>query len=261
MTLEKVSVTSVSIVIPLWNEAANLPKLFEMLASTEAIRSGACVEVVLVNNGSTDGSRDLLADLAAIHSWAILVELEQNRNYGGGIYEGCRYVSSDYVCYIPGDLQYLAADIDAVIAAFRRVPDADKFRTVVKGARIVRKDSDALRLVSGVYTRIANTILDLKVRDVNGLPKLFSISLLDALPNVRMNNFVFDAQLLFVARISGYCIQEVDVQFHARRNGVSSWSGKRVRVYLDSFIKLFTVRAQRRKPGVAFERFDMRSRS
>jgi hypothetical protein len=58
-----------------------------------------------------------------------------------------------------------------------------------------------------------------------------------------MINFVLDAQLMYCARRSGWDIDEIDVTFHRRASGVSSWSGRRVRVYLRSLRDLVRVRA------------------
>jgi hypothetical protein len=93
-----------------------------------------------------------------------------------------------------------------------------------------------------VYTGIANLILGIRVQDVNGLPKAFHRSLLSHLPEERMKTFVLDAQIIYVARKIGWAVEEVDVTFHARRAGVSSWSGKRIKTYLRSIRQLWRVR-------------------
>jgi glycosyltransferase involved in cell wall biosynthesis len=238
--------THLSIVVPLWNEGANVSLLVDMLARSWSVTGGSSVEAVLVDNGSSDDTAAVLRDLAAKHTWLKPLFLPVNQNYGGGIYEGCRASGGEFIVFIPGDLQYLEADLDKVTRHLFSLRDRGAGTNIlVKGNRTVRRDAGSFQFVSTVYTRLANLILGLKVADINGLPKAFHRSLLDILPETRMKTFVFDAQLLFVAHTHNWRIEEVSVEFHARRHGVSSWSGKRLRVYGRSLMQLWQVRRQR----------------
>lgn len=234
---------SVGIIVPLWNEAGNIRGLVDLLGATRAVRElGA--RATLVNNGSADRTGALLDELAASRPWMQVVHLAQNRNYGGGILEGCRRSAASYLCYIPGDLQYSGEDTDRVIERLREHHRSGRgARVLVKGRRITRLDGAAQAFISGTYTALARTALALPVQDINGLPKAFHRSLLAALPPDAMINFVLDAQLMYCARRNGFEIDEIDVTFHRRASGVSSWSGRRVRVYLRSLRDLVRVRA------------------
>jgi dolichol-phosphate mannosyltransferase len=234
---------SIGIVVPLWNEAGNIAGLVDLLGSTRAVREMGA-RAILVNNGSADRTGALLDELAATRPWMQVVHLAQNRNYGGGILEGCRQSAQEYLCYIPGDLQYSGEDTDRVIERLREHHGAGRGgRVMVKGKRVTRLDGAAQAFVSGTYTALARTVLGLPVQDINGLPKAFHRSLLSALPDDPMINFMLDAQLMYCARRSGWDIDEIDVTFHRRASGVSSWSGRRVRVYLRSLRDLVRVRA------------------
>lgn len=231
----------ISVVIPLWNEAENIDALVAMLASSRAISEGRG-EAVLVDNGSRDATREKLKLHAASHAWISPIYLSENLNYGGGLLEGASRSHGEIVCFMPGDLQYLAPDLDAVIDRAVALKAAGK-RALVKGNRVKRLDPGSMQFVSSVYTNIANTVLGLKVADVNGLPKAFDRSLLNYLPSERMKTFVLDAQLIYVARKAGWDVEEVEVAFHARRAGVSSWSGRRLQTYMRSIRQLWKVRA------------------
>lgn len=235
-----------SVVVPLWNESGNIPALVEMMAASAPVAAGE-LELVLVNNGSADDSGTLIDAAAGRYPWIVPVHLPSNLNYGGGIYEGARYASHAHVGFIPGDLQYSAEDLARVWTAYKETPQAP---CLLKGRRTTRLDPLSTRVVSSVYSRIANLILGTRVHDINGLPKIFARQLLDELPDERMTTFVLDAQLLAVATRLGWTIREVPVTFHARRAGVSSWSGRRLRVYLRSFRQLLTVRRLAGAPGV-----------
>lgn len=231
---------AVSVVIPLWNEAGNIDGLVAMLAASRTIREHGG-QAVLVDNGSRDATGRMLADHAARNAWIAPVYLDTNLNYGGGLLEGASRSQGRIVCFMPGDLQYLAPDLDAVVERLMALPNSG--RVLVKGNRITRLDSGGMRFVSSVYTHIANLLLGLRVADVNGLPKAFDRSLLAHLPSERMTTFVLDAQLIHVARQAGWDVEEVDVTFHARRAGVSSWSGRRIQTYIRSIRQLWKVRS------------------
>lgn len=232
----------VTIVIPLWNEAENVEALVEMLSQVSAVRHGQG-KVILVNNGSIDRTGDLAAQMAMTRAWLKVVHLPANLNYGGGILQGCRQAETPYLCFIPGDLQYAADDVDRVLKRLEEHHAQGRGASIlVKGSRRERRDGAAASFVSSTYTLASNAVLRLGVRDVNGLPKAFHRALLEALPPLAMHTFVLDAQLLYCARLSGWEIDEVNVTFHRRAAGKSSWSGKRIRVYLKSLGQLFQVR-------------------
>lgn len=239
-----------SLVIPLWNEGRNVRQLVQAIADSGLPAQGM-KELVLVDNGSGDDTGRLVDEAAAAHPWIVPVHLAENHNYGGGVYEGFRRATCDVLCYIPGDLQVMPDDVQKVHRAFAA---GEPVRRFVKGHRTVRHDPMQTQLVSRVYTVLANLVLGLRVRDVNGLPKMFHRSLMDLVPAERMKTFVFDSQILSIARRHGWTIEEVPVTFHGRREGVSSWSGKRVKVYLQVARQIWHLRDLRDAPGVPLER-------
>jgi glycosyltransferase involved in cell wall biosynthesis len=247
---------SLSIVVPLWNEAGNIEALAAMLASSAAVSRGDA-EAVLVNNGSTDQTGALL-DLAArkYGDWLRPIHLPQNQNYGGGVYEGARRARGALICYLPGDMQYLTDDLNVVAALLLEHYRRGETKVLVKGDRTKRLDSFSTKFASVVYTSLANIILGLNVRDVNGLPKGFHRHLLDLLPERRLTTFVFDAQIIAAARTNKWKVVETPVTFHARRAGVSSWSGKRIRVYMRSIGELLVVRSARSSRPAALKPVD-----
>lgn len=226
-----------SLVVPLWNEEKNVVELVKMLERSGLPAKGMS-EVVLVNNGSQDQTGPLIEKLASEFSWVKPVHLAENLNYGGGVYEGFQHCRSEVLAYIPGDLQVSGDDLAKVWGTYQR----QNTKLVCKGHRTVRKDGWNTRLVSKIYTLLANVFLGLRIKDVNGLPKMFHRELLTYLPQEKMKTFVFDAQLLYTARRKKWDIREVPVTFHARRVGVSSWSRKRLSVYWTTIKQMFRLR-------------------
>lgn len=242
-----------SLVIPLWNEEKNLLDLVKMLKESKLLNHGL-KEAILVDNGSTDNTKKLLKNISSKRKWIIPVFLKKNLNYGGGIYEGFKYITSEYVAFIPGDLQIHANDLKKIW--YILVRDPQKSKSLYKGYRIVRYDSFQMKLVSMIYTFLSNLILGLDVKDVNGLPKIFHKSLINKIPQTRMKTFVFDSQLISVARQNKYLINEIPVTFFSRREGLSSWSSKRIRIYilvLYQLIRLFFLKSHRGVP-ITFKR-------
>lgn len=242
-----------SLVIPLWNEEHNVNALVESIFRSALFEKGM-KELILVNNGSTDDTAGLIDAAAANHEWILPVHLPRNLNYGGGVYEGFRYAQERVLCYIPGDLQVSPDDVIKVFNVFKALQKDSKL--FVKGNRVKRLDSKQNQFVSGVYTWLANVILGLNVADVNGLPKMFHRELIDLVPTERMKTFVFDSQLLSIARFHNWNITEVDVTFHARREGVSSWSKKRLQIYMQVLSQIIRLRKLRDKPGVRLKRIE-----
>ncbi|MES2823700.1 MAG: glycosyltransferase family 2 protein [Pseudomonadota bacterium] len=243
---------SFSLIIPLWNEGNNVAELVHAIAKSGLAENGM-KELVLVNNGSGDNTGELVDTASSMYSWIVPVHLDVNHNYGGGVYEGFKRATTNVFCYIPGDLQVMPEDVVRVYKSFLESKEPyDKL--FIKGNRTVRHDPLQTQVVSWVYTVLANLILRLKIKDVNGLPKMFHRSLMDLVPTQRMKTFVFDSQIISIARTNNWTIKEIPVTFHSRREGVSSWSSKRIQVYIQVFRQLLALRSLRRAEGVPLER-------
>ena len=91
-----------SLVIPCYNEAANLPLLLERYKALTA-RSDA--EVILVDNGSTDNSPDVLAALLPSYPGCRSVRVERNQGYGYGILQGLRAAQGEILAWTHADMQ------------------------------------------------------------------------------------------------------------------------------------------------------------
>lgn len=244
-----------SLIIPLWNEGANIELLIAEI-NQSGLQNAGMAELILVNNGSTDDTGSKLKEFSSKFSWIKTIHLEENLNYGGGVYEGMRHSQCDITCYIPGDLQVLPDDVQKVWEQFQELAKQNKNKLFVKGYRTIRHDPYQTRFVSKVYTVLANLILGLHVKDVNGLPKMFHKSLMDLIPGERMVSFVFDSQILSLARTHNWQIEEVPVTFHGRRIGVSSWSKKKIYVYYSTFKQILRLRYLRYQPGVLLTKSD-----
>ena len=145
------------------------------------------------------------------------------------------------VSFIPGDLQILPSEVPKIFNLFK-IKYIKNTNVLVKGRRTLRLDSPQTQFISKAYTFITKKILGLSVDDINGLPKMFDKKLIKLFPKEIPNTFVFDALILYIATENKWEIIEFPVTFHARRNGLSSWSNKRLKIYLSTFIQIFLLR-------------------
>lgn len=207
-----------SIVIPCWNEAANLPGL--IAAWADLWRDGDAWELLLVDNGSTDGTADLLAAARSQHPFLRVVTVPPpNIGYGHGILTGLRAARGDVLAWTHADGQTPPADVLRAWQAWQSSPQPE--RTIVKGRRRNRPLADAA-FTAGMSVW-ATALLGTPLHDINAQPKL--------LPRALFQQFVeppedlsLDVYLLWLARQLGYRIATIDVRFGARSHGQSRWA-------------------------------------
>src|SRR5262245_27839362 len=124
----------VSIVVPVYNEEDNLPELIERLGRT-ADGLGRPVEVILVNDGSRDGSMHILGEAARRDARLVVVDL--NRNYGqhAAVFAGFEAARGDVIVTLDADLQNPPEEIPKLVGRIEEGYD------VVGSVRIDRQDS------------------------------------------------------------------------------------------------------------------------
>jgi glycosyltransferase involved in cell wall biosynthesis len=201
-----------SVVIPCYNESANLPRLFE--AVSRSIPADVAMEVIFVDNGSTDDSPRVLAELLPRHTFAVGLRVPVNQGYGHGIMTGLQRATGRVVGWTHADLQTDPADVVDGYRAFRT--ELLKGRAVLKGRRVGRP------LLDGLFTAgmsaIASVALAGRFSDVNAQPKLFPRALLDDMGSAPAD-FSLDLYLLWLAGRKGYAVVEHPVAFGRRTHG------------------------------------------
>lgn len=202
-----------SVVAPCFNEAASLPALVDGFARAG---SGRDFELILVDNGSTDGTTDALRELPP---FARRLRLLKNRGYGGGIWAGLSAAEGEFLAWTHADLQCDPADVFAAFDAL--LASESPRRTIVKGLRQGRAFRE--EVVTRGMNALATVVLRRPFRDVNGQPKVFHRSLLAALDRPPCD-ISFDLYILNRALRLGWSIGTVPVAVRPRVHGDSSWS-------------------------------------
>ena len=211
---------ALSIVLPCYNEADNLPPLLERY---RAVWEDLPAELVLVDNGSTDDTPAVLArELARPElGFARVVRVMPNQGYGHGIVQGLRAATGDVLAFSHADMQCDAADVFR--AYHTLLAQRDPQRALVKGRRQGRRGLQAA-LITSAMSVITSATLQMLLRDVNAQPKVFPRRLLDeAMPDPPAG-FELDLYVLHQARRAGLREVTIPVVFGARAHGQSKWS-------------------------------------
>lgn len=214
MTIEK------SIVVPCYNEAANLPNLIQRFQDIH--EPGADWELVLVNNGSTDGSEEVFERELAKDGRdfvRVVTVPSPNVGYGHGIFTGLLAAKGRYLAWTHADGQTPPSD---VLAAFSLLLSSKNPEgTFVKGRRRGRPPKDALFTFG--MTVVAVGLLQEDLQDVNAQPKCFPRALLDLAtdPPTDLN---LDLYFFWLARKNGFEVRTFDVSFLDREHGESKWA-------------------------------------
>lgn len=158
-----------SVVVPCYNEADNLTQIFELF--TRDFKNETDVEVILVNNGSTDKSAEVFESLLIEYDNSLfkVVNVQKNRGYGNGILSGLEVAQGEVLSWTHADLQ---TDPKDVLTAYKIYLNIGNNMVFVKGKRKKRG------FVADFFTMgmqvLASAALRTKLDDIGAQPKLFS---------------------------------------------------------------------------------------
>lgn len=203
-----------SLIIPCYNESENLPLLIK---KCEPLTAKANVEIILVDNGSTDNSNVFLKKIITQNSNFKIVRVDVNRGYGFGILSGLRAAKGEILGWTHADMQ--TDPLDA-LKGLKKFTQDDK-NLFVKGIRRKRPLMDVFFTIG---MSIFETILLAKpMWDINAQPTLFSRSFFEKWSNPP-DDFSLDLYAYYKAKKHGLKIRRFDVEFGKRAFGVSHWN-------------------------------------
>jgi glycosyltransferase involved in cell wall biosynthesis len=237
-----------SLVIPCYNEAENIPLLAERIADLR--RKLPDIEILLVDNGSTDDSQAVFRKTFGGNRIdnVKIIKVPVNQGYGYGILEGLREATGDFLAWTHADLQ---TDLLDVATAFNIAQEANHPQNVIiKGSRKHRPIFDsAFTFGMSILSSIA---LGTRINDVNAQPKIFPRGLFNKFENPPWD-FSLDLYLLYLARSLGYTCLTVPVNFHTRVSGVAKGGGSiklKVKLTKRTFSYILKLRAELKKGGL-----------
>ncbi len=204
-----------SIVVPCYNEAENIPLILKRFS--EVIKRDD-IEVILVNNGSTDNSEDILNSLLPNYPFAKTVKVEVNQGYGYGILQGLKSANGKYIGWTHADMQTDPID---VIKALEIIENQNKDKIFVKGNRKGRPLFDVFFTFGmGCFETL---LMGQFLWDINAQPNIFSRELFDNWSNPPYD-FALDLFALYEAKKQNYNILRFPVFFPERIHGSSHWN-------------------------------------
>ncbi|WP_227724896.1 glycosyltransferase family 2 protein, partial [Yersinia proxima] len=181
-----------SLIIPCYNEAANLPLLLERC---KAITFNPDIEVILVDNGSTDTSPEILQQLLPQYPGCRSVRVENNQGYGFGILAGLKAAKGDVLGWTHADMQTDPQDFLRGLALFEQ----NGMDIFVKGQRYGRPLSDVIFTVG--MSVFETLLLGKAMWDINAQPTLFSRSFFETWQDPP-HDFSLDLYVYYRAKIS-----------------------------------------------------------
>ncbi len=207
---------ALTVVLPCYNESEGIASILDRFREVSSDRS---FELILVDNGSTDRTPEVLAELLPRYPFARSVRVEKNRGYGHGIFTGLEAARGEILAWSHADLQTDPADVFRAWDVYRKADDAT--RLVVKGRRHGRRLGE--RAISRGMEIVALVLLRRWLPEINAQPKLFHRGILEHLGHPPID-FNFDVYVLYQARRHGWRIASIDVEFPPRPHGQSHWA-------------------------------------
>lgn len=203
-----------SLVIPCYNEAANLPLLLERCKEL-AVRPD--VEVVLVDNGSTDSTAEVLQNLLPKYPGCRSIRVEKNQGYGFGIVSGLRAAEGQILGWTHADMQTDPQDALRGLDLFEKHGD----NIFVKGRRYGRPFMDVVFTVG--MSMFETLLLAKPMWDINAQPTMFPRKFFDAWSSPP-DDFSLDLYAYYQAQTQGLKVCRFPVKFGERAHGVSHWN-------------------------------------
>ena len=207
--------SSVSAMFPCYNDAATIGGLVDDVHRALAPLADA-IEVIVVNDGSSDGSREVLDGLAADRPWLRVVHHERNRGYGGALLSGFAAAQHDWIFYTDGDAQYDATEAASL------VPLAADDVDIVQGYKMGRGDPLHRKVIGRVYHHVVKLLFSLPGRDTDCDFRLFRRRLVVDRP-LTSTSGVICVEMMRSFHDQGARFVEAPVHHYARPSGRSQF--------------------------------------
>lgn len=206
---------SISAFFPAYNDAGTIPSM--VIAADMTLRGLTDdYEIIVVNDGSSDHTAEVLEELKRSYPRLKVVHHEKNRGYGGALRSGFANASKELVFYTDGDAQYDPREMVRLMEAM--TPEVD----VVNGYKVKRSDP-IHRVVTGkLYHWTVRTAFGLKVRDTDCDFRLFRRSVFDKV-RLERDSGVICVEMMKKVQDAGFNIAQVPVSHYHRAYGRSQF--------------------------------------
>jgi glycosyltransferase involved in cell wall biosynthesis len=206
---------SVSAFFPAYNDVGSIGQIVHTMAWLLPKLTDD-YEIVVVDDGSVDGTGDLLRTLAVEYPFLKVIHHGVNRGYGAALITGFANCSKDLIFYTDGDGQYNVEELPRLLAAFSEEVD------LVNGYKISRSDPRYRIVVGRIYQHMMRLLFHLSIRDVDCDFRLFRRSLLTGAP-LTCDSGVICVEMMKKFQSRGCRIIEVPVHHYHRYHGRSEF--------------------------------------
>lgn len=204
---------NISVVIPCYNESENIVDAVRMI--TQGIdASVSAYEIIIVDDGSTDGSRTLITKLLEENGRIRAVYHQENRGKGAALRSGFGESRMEWILMMDADLQIDISELKKFLPYCLEEGD------LIAGVRTNRAEGIFRMVVSRVYNAVVSAVVGTHMRDVGCPFKLVRTSFLRTLPLIS-EGFAIDAELFLRLRQSGRQFKELAVACRPRLKGRS----------------------------------------
>ncbi len=216
------------LILPTYNEAENVEAIVAAAGDVLARASSEGFHVLVVDDGSPDGTGRIADELAARNEWTSVLHRTEKNGIGPAYLAGFRHAlehGAGYVMEMDSDFSHDPADLARLLAAVRAGADLALGSRYVPGGGV--SDWGLLRrFVSEGGSTYARLVLGLKVRDLTGGFKCFRREVLEAIhfDGVRSQGYAFQVELTYRAVQAGFDVVEVPITFRDREQGQSKMS-------------------------------------
>ncbi len=228
----------VSVLVPAKDEAENLPEFVRQAREALLPLPYPC-EIVVIDDGSRDGTADTLRELAAKHPFLRIVTHRSQRGIADALASGADAARGRILVFYPADLQYRPSDIPGLVQ-----PILDDAADVVTGTKQGHYEK---RFVSWVYNGLCRWLFGVRVTDLNSV-KAYRREVMDGLTR-RPDWHRF---MVVIAAAQGFRLAERPVPLHPRRAGKSKFGIGRIPVGVLDLVSVWFQLRFGRKPMLFF---------
>ena len=238
MTVVPVEALDVSVLVPAKDEAENLPEFLQRCAQALST-AGFSFEVIVVNDGSRDGTDRVLRELARQYPFLAVVTHRRQRGIADSLRSAADVARGDVFVFYPADLQYLPEDIPGLVA-----PILENRADIVTGTKQGKYEK---AFVSTVYNGLCRWLFGVRVTDLNSV-KAYRREVMLGVP-LRPD---WHRYMVVIAAADGYRLTSLPVPLYPRRAGISKFNWRRIPVGMFDLISVWFQLRFGRKPMLFF---------
>ena len=215
MTQERPAAVGLTMFFPAYNDGGTIASLV-IQAVQVAGRLTSDFEIIIVNDGSSDSTRDIADELARTYPEVRVVHHPHNRGYGGAVRSGFAAATKPLIAYTDGDGQYDPSELEVLWK--RLTPDAD----MVTGYKISRSDPMHRVIIGRIYHHTVKFLFRLGVTDVDCDFRLMRREIFDRV-KLERDTGVICLEMMRKVQDAGFRVVEVPVHHYHRMHGQSQF--------------------------------------